>query len=127
MHNLTRHNNPVTEMATKSQETNEVEPFVSPDTTVHIVNQTHNEENNPLYDEPKRVINHVDKIKEVENETIARQDKNSSSKQCPDNLLACLEVCEPIKSIRELAYILCQKECRKRCSPVVTVTSTMVP
>ena len=40
---------------------------------------------------------------------------NEKIKQCPDSLSACLSVCKPIKKIRERAYTLCKRECRKRC------------
>ena len=39
----------------------------------------------------------------------------ASSKQCPDNLSACLSVCQPVLYIRVLAFTLCRRECWERC------------
>ena len=39
------------------------------------------------------------------------------SQVCPGSLQECLAACAPVKAIRELAFTLCNAECRDRCSP----------
>ena len=61
----------------------------------------------------------VDKTIDPEEEAQAvnevSEEATPGSKQCPDNLSACLSVCQPILEIRVLAFHYCERECRERC------------
>ena len=48
-------------------------------------------------------------------EEFSQSQDSGSYKQCPDNLTACLAVCQPILKIRLLAFTLCERECMERC------------
>ena len=117
--------NDITEII-DSKETNEVET----DFSVNALNilYTKQNEKNPADNyipitglELSEAFSDEDVVKTIDPEEEAQavnevsEEATPGSKQCPDNLSACLSVCQPILEIRVLAFHYCERECRERC------------
>ena len=61
------------------------------------------------------VLKTIDPEEEAQSVNEVSEEATPGSKQCPDNLSACLSVCQPILEIRVLAFHFCERECRERC------------
>jgi hypothetical protein len=57
----------------------------------------------------------IDPEEEAQSVNEVSEEATPGSKQCPDNLSACLSVCQPFLEIRVLAFHFCERECRERC------------